>query len=377
MPFDPACPTRRAAPPLILFGLSLFLAALAAPPGASGQSVLTRTPNLSAGWVGEPGVVQFNFLHRFSKAGSKVLNTPTFLLAAPLPGRTLLGGHYASNSGVAREVNEFELLGRWAPLLAADGAPLDAAVTGAFNETAGSADGELSVGVPAGPLSVVAVGRAFSEGVGENDAVWAVGGGAVLRVSPGVSLAADVLTLPDRVEAEKIAWGAGLQLRIPTTPHTFSLQATNTRTATLRGSALGRDDTLWGFEFTIPFTLSRYLGGGGGSASPPARDREPDGTTRVGMTNRLTFEAGVVRIRAGETVTWENGSALIHTVTADPERATEEESVSLPEGARAFDSGDIAPGETFSHTFRVPGEYVYFCVPHEAAGMVGRVIVEP
>jgi plastocyanin len=32
-------------------------------------------------------------------------------------------------------------------------------------------------------------------------------------------------------------------------------------------------------------------------------------------------------------------------------------------------------GETFEHTFTVPGTYVYVCVPHAGQGMIGRVIV--
>jgi hypothetical protein len=34
------------------------------------------------------------------------------------------------------------------------------------------------------------------------------------------------------------------------------------------------------------------------------------------------------------------------------------------------------PGESFSVTFDTPGVYDYFCVPHEQAGMVGRIIVD-
>ncbi|MCL5279758.1 MAG: plastocyanin/azurin family copper-binding protein [Planctomycetes bacterium] len=30
----------------------------------------------------------------------------------------------------------------------------------------------------------------------------------------------------------------------------------------------------------------------------------------------------------------------------------------------------------FQHTFEVPGTYVYFCLPHEAMGMVGKVTVQ-
>jgi plastocyanin len=34
-------------------------------------------------------------------------------------------------------------------------------------------------------------------------------------------------------------------------------------------------------------------------------------------------------------------------------------------------------GDEFRHTFTVPGEYRYVCVPHDMVGMVGTVIVEP
>ncbi len=92
----------------ILVGLAAGL--LTAGPLAA-QSVLDRTPNLSGGWTGEEGTVYFNFLHRFWKVeilgagGSegRVLNSPTFLLGASLPGRVLVGLNYASNSLVDGE----------------------------------------------------------------------------------------------------------------------------------------------------------------------------------------------------------------------------------------------------------------------------------
>ena len=63
---------------------------------------------------------------------------------------------------------------------------------------------------------------------------------------------------------------------IPGTPHTFSLQATNTSTATLEGASRGTSQRRYGFEFTIPFTLARYFGRRqparrrrGGAAAPP------------------------------------------------------------------------------------------------------------
>ncbi|NIP80312.1 MAG: hypothetical protein GWM90_14240, partial [Gemmatimonadetes bacterium] len=93
------------------------------------------------------------------------------------------------------------------------------------------------------------------------------------------------------------------------------------------------------------------------------------------MDNRLRFLPDTVRVAAGETVRWENPSDVVHTVTADPSRAMRPENVALPEGAERFDSGDLLPRGSFSHTFRVAGVYRYVCVPHEGAGMTGVVIV--
>lgn len=101
---------------------------------------------------------------------------------------------------------------------------------------------------------------------------------------------------------------------------------------------------------------------------------EPAAT--VGMTNTLEFDPDTVRVQAGETVRWTNGSVIVHTVTADPAAATTEESVRLPDGASPFDSGDLDPKGTFEHTFEVPGTYRYFCIPHEGTKMYGTVIVE-
>lgn len=78
----------------------------------------------------------------------------------------------------------------------------------------------------------------------------------------------------------------------------------------------------------------------------------------------------------GQTVHWTNTTPLIHTVTADPDKATLEESTKLPDGAETFDSGKLEPKATFEHTFEVEGTYKYFCKPHEGAKMYGYVVVE-
>ncbi len=390
---------RQAVPALMLLAAAGG-GVLSSAGAAQGQSVLERTPNLAAGWTGTEGTVYFNFLHRFwtvdADPENKVINSPTFFLAVPLPGRTLLGVDYASNSRVdGTEFNEYEFFARWTPVSSAAGHPLDLSFTGAYNEAAGSevvdktegsADAEVSVSIPAGRVKLIAVGRFLSDVFddGLDDSKWAIGGGATIRVSDGVALAGDVVALTDREVGQggagagvpggelDVAWSVAVQLAVPLTPHTVSLQVTNARTASLQGSSLGDGQTRYAFEFTIPFTLSRYFGGRQGTAQ---QGPSGDVAAEVTMNNQLTYQPAAVTISAGQAVRWRNQSALIHTVTADPTKARQAANVRLPSGVDAFDSGDIAPGESFTWTFTEPGEYRYVCIPHEGAAMVGTIMV--
>ncbi|MBU6429278.1 MAG: cupredoxin family copper-binding protein [Cyanobacteria bacterium REEB65] len=73
----------------------------------------------------------------------------------------------------------------------------------------------------------------------------------------------------------------------------------------------------------------------------------------------FAFSPAVVAIGAGERVAWTNQDAgIAHTVTAND---------------RAFDSGPIAPGSSWSHVFTEPGTYSYHCTPHPF--MRGTLIV--
>jgi plastocyanin len=105
----------------------------------------------------------------------------------------------------------------------------------------------------------------------------------------------------------------------------------------------------------------------------------------VGMT-AAAFDPPEITVRAGEEVVWHNTSTRGHTVTAYEN--------AIPEGAEYFASGGfegerearaawredfggrIDSGESFRHTFDVPGRYDYVCIPHEQGGMLGAVIVE-
>jgi len=99
-------------------------------------------------------------------------------------------------------------------------------------------------------------------------------------------------------------------------------------------------------------------------------------TAKVSMNDALKFTPATLTVHPGDEVVWHNDSQLVHTVTADPALAATASSTHLPAGAKPFNSGNLEPGGTFSHVFTTPGTYKYFCIPHEAAGMTGEVVVQ-
>ncbi|MEJ7838302.1 MAG: plastocyanin/azurin family copper-binding protein [Thermomicrobiales bacterium] len=104
-------------------------------------------------------------------------------------------------------------------------------------------------------------------------------------------------------------------------------------------------------------------------------DDDSGGTTDIEMNDGLAFDPEMLTIDLGQTVTWRNVGTMVHTATNDIEQAQNPDHAVLPEGAVGWDSGLIRAGESWSHTFDLTGEYTYFCIPHEAAGMVGKVVV--
>lgn len=360
-----------------MWWLGASLAVLLAAGGLSGQTTIERSPNLEGVWAPRPGTIQFNFLHRFQVTGPparKVLNSPTFLMATGAPGRVVVGTRYASNSLlVGGRSNEWDVFGRWVPWRQELGGPVDVGLQVARNMTARSMDGELMLARSVGRLHFLAGGRAFSAFRGEDGEV-AVVAGAALRLTRHVAVAADVAEVTGVGET---AWSAGLQFEIPYTPHAMSLHVTNVNATTLQGASLGAGDRRYGFEFTVPVTLSRYFGSRDRPRPTEAAAPAPgSGAVVIEMDNMMSYMPDAVRVSVGDAVVWRNSGDIVHTVTADPARAELPGSVRLPDGVRPFDSGDIVPGAEFTYTFTEPGEYRYFCVPHERAAMVGTVVVE-
>lgn len=89
---------------------------------------------------------------------------------------------------------------------------------------------------------------------------------------------------------------------------------------------------------------------------------------------RVWFDPIGIHIAPGQTVRW-TAAENVHTTTAyHPQN--DNHSLRIPETARPWDSGYLVnPGDHFDVTFTVNGVYDYYCIPHEMAGMVGRIIV--
>jgi len=331
------------------------------------QSLLYRPPNLGGTWVGEVGVVQFNFLHRFHVSQSpvnEVQNFPTFTLATGLGHGLGLGWHFGTNSFVGPgrlDNNESEWFVRWRARGAEGRSGFSVAVTAAYNELAQSGDGEIGVDYTLRRLTLSGAVRGMTHPFREPDAKAALAGGAVVRLTNYIAVSADI---GSRVNpTTRAAWSAAINFLIPSSPHTFSLQASNAATSTIQGNSQGllsfdgsgSNQILYGFEFTIPLHLKRFSPWFHGTPRPKLV--VPEGAAVVKIA-QYKFATDTVRIAAGATVVWANDDVAEHTVTFD---GSEPGSPPIPANG------------TFSHRFDRPGTYSYHCTPHPF--MKGVVIV--
>jgi plastocyanin len=89
--------------------------------------------------------------------------------------------------------------------------------------------------------------------------------------------------------------------------------------------------------------------------------------------SKVHFDPIGILIEPGRRVRW-RCVANVHTTTAyHPKNMNH--SLRVPETAQPWASKYLLPGQTFETTLTAEGVYDYFCLPHEIAGMVGRIIV--
>lgn len=115
--------------------------------------------------------------------------------------------------------------------------------------------------------------------------------------------------------------------------------------------------------------LQIYEAGSNNPPPSPGSDGHGGSTTEAVMVNITkgawdqrnaanAYSPNVIRIKVGQSVMWMNDDVLAHTVTAD---------------GRAFDSGFMNPGGSFTFTFNKAGTFAFRCTPHP--WMKGTVIV--
>jgi plastocyanin len=73
----------------------------------------------------------------------------------------------------------------------------------------------------------------------------------------------------------------------------------------------------------------------------------------------LAFNPSALTINKGANVTWTNDDSTTHTVTSD---------------TGAFESGNLSPGNSFTHQFNETGTFSYHCTIHPS--MIGTITVQ-
>ncbi|PCR90363.1 DUF5059 domain-containing protein [Natrinema ejinorense] len=111
----------------------------------------------------------------------------------------------------------------------------------------------------------------------------------------------------------------------------------------------------------------------------------PDDADHVVDMQAVAFEPAELTVEQGETVAWTHASGEPHSVSAYedgiPSDATYWASGGFESETDAREGwengqGAVTSGESYVHTFETTGKHEYVCIPHEAAGMVGTIVVE-
>jgi quinohemoprotein ethanol dehydrogenase len=203
----------------------------------------------------------------------------------------------------------------------------------------------------------------------ENKGALTSAGGLVFTGQADGNMKAYDAKTGDELWSFQVGWGVGAP------PMTYEVDGTQYVAVAVGGNRGGvtttDGDAVWGFS--LNGTLDEV------AAAPPV-------ATKVEITGRIVKAGDVlalpgnlydttvydgtvpiddffytpkrVGVSVGDTVTWKNNGALIHTAT---------------DSKGAWNTGDIAPGDSGSVTFDTAGTYTYNCQPHP--WMLGQVIV--
>jgi plastocyanin len=97
------------------------------------------------------------------------------------------------------------------------------------------------------------------------------------------------------------------------------------------------------------------------AGKPDRAEKAPQAGPSQIVIDNFAFSPATLTVKAGTKVTWVNHDDVPHTAT----------STAKP---KAFDSGTLDTDDKYSHAFKTPGTYEYFCAVHPR--MTGKVIVK-
>jgi plastocyanin len=97
------------------------------------------------------------------------------------------------------------------------------------------------------------------------------------------------------------------------------------------------------------------------AAAPAPTAPQPAADGNKVVIDNFTFRPATLTVPAGTAVTWVNHDDVPHTVTS-------------PARPRLLDSPTLDTDESFTHVFKDPGTYDYYCTVHPR--MTGQVIVK-
>ena len=88
-----------------------------------------------------------------------------------------------------------------------------------------------------------------------------------------------------------------------------------------------------------------------GPAQTNTNNNTPSPGTQINFVSikNFAFNPSNAIVTVGTTVTWTNNDSTAHTVTADD---------------ASFDSGNLNPGQSYTHTFTAAGTISYHCKIH-------------
>jgi len=111
----------------------------------------------------------------------------------------------------------------------------------------------------------------------------------------------------------------------------------------------------------------------------------PEDADHVVEMKAVAFEPAELAVSAGDKVAFEHVEGEAHSVTAKGDAIPGDadywasggfDSQSDAESGWEDGSGAVVSGQAYVHTFETTGTHEYYCIPHAAAGMEAKIVVE-